>query len=84
MVMFTLLVMFTSGAVTLTVERNRGILRRLASSPMSRGYFEYNTDLLERKTVARMADDFHALLAALIAAPDMRLTDLDVVRRIRR
>jgi hypothetical protein len=56
----------------------------LPSSPMSRGYFEYNTDLLERKTVARMADDFHALLAALIAAPDMRLTDLDVVRRIRR
>jgi ABC-2 type transport system permease protein len=37
MVMFTLLVMFTAGAVTLTLERNQGILRRLASSPMSRG-----------------------------------------------
>lgn len=37
MVMFTLLVMFTSGAVTLALERNQGILRRLASSPMSRG-----------------------------------------------
>ena len=37
MVMFTLLVMFTSGAVTLTIERRAGILRRLASSPMSRG-----------------------------------------------
>src|SRR5262249_47137755 len=37
MVMFTLLVLFTSGAVTLTIERNQGILRRLASSPMSRG-----------------------------------------------
>lgn len=37
MVMFTLLVMFTSGAVTLTIERRNGILRRLASSPMSRG-----------------------------------------------
>ena len=37
MVMFTLLVMFTSGAVTLTIERNQGILRRLASAPMSRG-----------------------------------------------
>lgn len=36
MVMFTLLVLFTSGAVTLTIERNQGILRRLASSPMSR------------------------------------------------
>ena len=37
MVMFTLLVMFTSGAVILTIERHLGILRRLASSPMSRG-----------------------------------------------
>ncbi len=37
MVMFTLLVMFTSGAVTLTIERRNGILRRLASSSMSRG-----------------------------------------------
>jgi ABC-2 type transport system permease protein len=37
MVMFTLLVLFTSGAVTLTIERNQGILRRLASSPMRRG-----------------------------------------------
>ena len=35
MVMFTLLVLFTSGAVTLTTERNLGILRRLASAPMS-------------------------------------------------
>jgi ABC-type Na+ efflux pump permease subunit len=37
MVMFTLLVLFTSGAVSLTIERNQGILQRLASSPMSRG-----------------------------------------------
>ena len=37
MVMFTLLVMFTSGAVTLTIERRGGQLRRLASSPMARG-----------------------------------------------
>jgi ABC-2 type transport system permease protein len=37
MVMFTLLVLFTTGGVSLTLERNQGILRRLASSPMSRG-----------------------------------------------
>jgi len=37
MVMFTLMVLFTSGAVSLTIERNQGILLRLASSPMSRG-----------------------------------------------
>lgn len=36
MVMFTLLVLFTTGGVSLTMERNQGILRRLASSPMSR------------------------------------------------
>jgi ABC-type multidrug transport system permease subunit len=36
MVQFTLIVLFTSGAVTLTIERKQGILRRLASSPMSR------------------------------------------------
>lgn len=37
LVMFTLLVLFTSGGVSLLVERRQGILRRLASSPMSRG-----------------------------------------------
>jgi ABC-type multidrug transport system permease subunit len=37
MVMFTLLVLFTVGGVTILVERRQGILRRLASSPMSRG-----------------------------------------------
>jgi ABC-2 type transport system permease protein len=37
MVMFTMLVLFTSGAASLTIERRLGILRRLASSPMSRG-----------------------------------------------
>ncbi len=37
MVMFTLLVLFTSGAITLTIERHQGILRRLATAPMDRG-----------------------------------------------
>jgi ABC-2 type transport system permease protein len=37
MVMFTLLVLFTSGSVSILVERRQGILRRLASSPISRG-----------------------------------------------
>ncbi len=37
MVMFTMLVLFTVGAVSLTMERDTGILRRLASAPMSRG-----------------------------------------------
>jgi len=37
MVMFTLLVLFTSGGVWLVIERNQGLLRRLASAPVSRG-----------------------------------------------
>lgn len=56
----------------------------LPSSPQSRGYFEYNTDLFERATIARMAEDFHALLPALMADPDKKLSELEVVRRIRR
>ncbi len=56
----------------------------LPSSPQSRGYFEYNTDLFERETIARMAEDFHALLSALLAAPGTPIKQVDVVRRIRR
>ena len=37
MVMFTLTVLFTAGAVSLMLERTHGILRRLAFTPMSRG-----------------------------------------------
>ncbi|MCH7820935.1 MAG: ABC transporter permease [Proteobacteria bacterium] len=36
LVMFTLLVLLTSGATMLVVERTQGLLRRLASAPMSR------------------------------------------------
>ena len=36
-VMFVMMMMFTAGSVTLLQERDAGILRRLASSPMSRG-----------------------------------------------
>ncbi len=37
MVMFLMLVMFTTGGISLQQERTLGILRRLASTPMSRG-----------------------------------------------
>ncbi len=36
LVMFTLLVMATSGAILLVIERRQGLLRRLASTPISR------------------------------------------------
>jgi ABC-type transport system involved in cytochrome c biogenesis permease component len=37
MVMFTMLVLLTSGAIMLVVERDQGLLRRLASTPISPG-----------------------------------------------
>src|SRR5262249_26067522 len=37
MVMFTMLVLLTSGTATLVAERRLGVLRRLASTPISRG-----------------------------------------------
>lgn len=36
-VMFTLLLLLTSGSVLLVIERREGLLRRLASTPISRG-----------------------------------------------
>lgn len=36
LVMFTLLVLLTSGAILLVIERERGLLRRLASTPIPR------------------------------------------------
>jgi len=37
MVMFTMIILLTSGAIMLVVEREHGLLRRLASTPLSRG-----------------------------------------------
>jgi ABC-type multidrug transport system permease subunit len=36
MVMFTMIILLTSGAIMLVVERQQGLLRRLASAPISR------------------------------------------------
>lgn len=48
LVMFTLLVLLTSGAVLLIIERREGLLRRLASTPMSR------TSIVLGKWIGRM------------------------------
>ena len=56
----------------------------LPSSIESRGYFEYNTELFERETIARMEKDFQALLPALMANPDAKFAEINLVRRIRR
>ncbi len=49
LVMFTLLVLLTTGASMLTAERNEGLLRRLASAPISR------TEVVAGKWAGRMA-----------------------------
>lgn len=49
MVMFTMLVLLTSGAITLVVERQFGLLRRLASTPITPGA------IVAGKWAARMA-----------------------------
>ncbi len=49
LVMFTLLVLLTSGGSTLAVERQQGLLRRLASAPISR------SSLVLGKWLSRMA-----------------------------
>lgn len=38
LVMFTMIVLLTSGAIDLLVDRQRGVLRRLASVPVARGW----------------------------------------------
>jgi ABC-2 type transport system permease protein len=53
LVMFVLLIAFTSGAINLVVERDQGLLRRLASSPLT------SAQLLAGKALSRF------LLAAI-------------------
>ena len=47
------------------------------------GFFEYSTDLFKESTIAQMAKDFETILRALIAQPDIPLSDVPVVREIR-
>jgi ABC-type Na+ efflux pump permease subunit len=49
MVMFTMLILLTSGAILLVVERQQGLLRRLASAPITPGA------IIAGKWTARMA-----------------------------
>jgi len=43
------------------------------------GWFEYNTDLFEATTIARMAGNFQILLESIVANPDQRLSDLPLL-----
>jgi ABC-2 type transport system permease protein len=61
MVQFILLMMFTTGGVTLYQERMRGILRRLASSPMPR------TAVVLGKALSRLTIGFLQIAFAMVA-----------------
>jgi amino acid adenylation domain-containing protein len=43
------------------------------------GYIEYNTDLFEAPTVARMLEHFQVLLAGIVADPDRRISALPLL-----
>jgi len=60
-VQFILLMMFTTGGITLYQERTRGILRRLASSPVSR------TAVVLGKALSRMTIGLLQIAFAMIA-----------------
>jgi ABC transporter DrrB family efflux protein len=61
MVMFTLVVLLTSGAVLLVTERNQGLLRRLASTPITRG------EVVVGKSAGRLALGLIQIAFALLA-----------------
>ena len=46
------------------------------------GFFEYSTDLFDEATIAQMAKDFEAVLMALMAEPDVPLSELVTVSAI--
>jgi len=60
LVMFTMLVLLNVGGVTLLVERRQGILRRLASAPISRG------SVVLAKWGARVSLGFVQILFAML------------------
>ncbi len=63
MTMFTLIVLLTSGAVRLAIERKEGLLRRLASTPMSRG------SIVLGKWASRLGLGFVQIGVGLVAGP---------------
>src|SRR5262245_16031506 len=63
LVMFTLTILLTGGGVPLVVERRLGLLRRLASAPLSRGQLVFGK-VLSRLLLAAVQLSFGLLLGA--------------------
>ncbi len=49
-----------------------------------RGYFEYNTDLFEAASIARLATHFQIVLEGVVSRPDQRIGDLPLLTKIER
>lgn len=69
MVMFTLLVLLTSGSILLVVERSQGLLRRLGAAPISRGEVVLGK-WLGRMALALVQIGFAMLAGALLFKMD--------------
>jgi ABC-2 type transport system permease protein len=69
MVMFTLVVLLTSGAVLLVVERNQGLLRRLASTPIRKGSIVLGK-WLSRMGIGAIQIAFGAVVGTLLFGMD--------------
>ena len=62
LVMFTMMIMLTGGAITLVTEREQGLLRRLASTPITRG------QLVAGKWLGQLALGVVQITFAVVAA----------------
>ncbi len=54
-------------------------LKLTESSEGLKGYFEYNTDLFDAATIARMTGHFQTLLEGIVTNPEQRLSDLPIL-----
>ncbi|MDJ0972861.1 MAG: ABC transporter permease [Planctomycetota bacterium] len=82
LVMFTMIVLLTSGTSTLVVEREQGLLRRLASTPISRGEIvlgKWAGRMLLALVQVAVAMLFGALIFGLDWGPDVLMVALVLV-----
>ncbi|AGC45639.1 amino acid adenylation domain-containing protein [Myxococcus stipitatus DSM 14675] len=77
---------FTAGPLTLsTVETDAGVSRFDLALFLSdtedglTGTLDYNTDLFDASTLARMAEHLRVLMEGIVAAPDARLSSLPMM-----
>src|SRR5262249_55891519 len=62
----------------LPAEQRIGLNLGAAESEIT-GLFEYNTDIFDDETIARMRGHYHALLESVVKNPDARLSELQLL-----